>query len=148
MSDQMDVSQARTISRKTLVASVPSGEIRTEVGADGIYMVFDCDCDDALPYCHANCCGMAGTLVREDEVDKLNELAEEIKNRLLNFNPHRKEFEMKRDADGFCVALNREKCLCTIYDDRPKTCREFHCSRGAGRGWDLGLIRRFKEYER
>ncbi|MFB2894147.1 hypothetical protein ACE1CI_14650 [Aerosakkonemataceae cyanobacterium BLCC-F50] len=51
MAEQLDVSQASIIPRKTLVASVPSGEIRTEVGADGIFMVFDCDCDDALPYC-------------------------------------------------------------------------------------------------
>lgn len=148
MTEQLDITQANAIPRKTLVVDLPSGEIRTEVGADGIFMVFDCDCMDALPYCHANCCGMAGTLVRPDEVDKLDQMAEELRNRLVNFNPHRKEHEMKRDADGFCTALDREKCLCTIYDNRPKTCQDFHCSRGMNRGWDLGLIRRFKEYER
>jgi Fe-S-cluster containining protein len=32
---------------------------------------------------------------------------------------------MKRLADGWCAALDRETYLCTIYENRPWICREF-----------------------
>lgn len=32
---------------------------------------------------------------------------------------------MKRLADGWCSALNRDTFLCTIYENRPWICREF-----------------------
>ncbi len=32
---------------------------------------------------------------------------------------------MKRLADGWCSALDRETFMCTIYDNRPWICREF-----------------------
>jgi len=32
---------------------------------------------------------------------------------------------MKRGPDGFCIALDRETRLCTIYERRPMVCREF-----------------------
>jgi len=36
---------------------------------------------------------------------------------------------MDQQADGSCVALDRATRLCTIYDSRPQTCRDFQ--RGA-----------------
>ena len=32
---------------------------------------------------------------------------------------------MRRLADGWCVALDRDTYLCGIYDNRPWVCREF-----------------------
>jgi Fe-S-cluster containining protein len=32
---------------------------------------------------------------------------------------------MKREDDGWCVALDRKTMLCSIYDMRPLICREY-----------------------
>lgn len=32
---------------------------------------------------------------------------------------------MRRLADGWCTALNRDTLLCTIYDVRPSVCRDY-----------------------
>jgi uncharacterized protein len=32
---------------------------------------------------------------------------------------------MRREADGWCAALDRETFLCTIYPRRPEVCREY-----------------------
>jgi hypothetical protein len=119
------------VSRKMVIANVPSGEIRLEQGGDGLYLQFDCDCKDALPWCQAQCCGLMGIEVERNEAIKLEGLVEWDEG-----------FEvpvMKRDADAFCTCLDRETRTCQIYSDRPSTCREFHCTRGASvRGWKLG----------
>jgi uncharacterized protein len=33
---------------------------------------------------------------------------------------------MDQQGDGACVALDPATRLCTIYEDRPQTCRDFH----------------------
>ncbi len=33
---------------------------------------------------------------------------------------------MDQHSDGACVALDRATRLCTIYEDRPQTCRDFN----------------------
>ncbi len=33
---------------------------------------------------------------------------------------------MDQQGDGACVALDPVTRLCTIYEDRPQTCRDFH----------------------
>jgi len=32
---------------------------------------------------------------------------------------------MKREPDGWCIALDRNTLRCSIYERRPRTCREF-----------------------
>lgn len=32
---------------------------------------------------------------------------------------------MKKSDDGYCVMLDRETMLCSIYEDRPEVCRAF-----------------------
>lgn len=127
--EQINIETAPRVPRKTTLMTVPSGEIRTEAGADGLYLVFDCDCIDALPICKAQCCGMKGTVVQFDEIPEL--LGMTILNDIHN------RHEMKRDCDGLCCALDRDTRLCTIYEKRPFTCQDFHCSRGLQRGWQL-----------
>jgi hypothetical protein len=116
------------IPRKTVLKELPSGEIRMESGADGAWLLFDCDCLDALPYCKAQCCGLIGTVVFPEELET-KELPVEFDGETL---------VMARDADGFCSCLNRETRTCEVYEDRPMTCQQFHCTRGASqRGWKL-----------
>lgn len=45
-----------------------------------------------------------------------NELEEMYKNNYA---------EMKKTADDYCPLLNKETMLCTVYENRPKTCRDY-----------------------
>ncbi|NEQ36650.1 MAG: YkgJ family cysteine cluster protein [Okeania sp. SIO3I5] len=118
------------IGRKTIIKEVPSGEIRMEDGADGAWILFDCDCLDALFYCRAQCCALRGTLVMPEEEAHVNYDAYFDQNLGLKV--------LRRDADGFCYALNRQTKTCSIYDIRSQTCRDFHCTRGVNmRGFKL-----------
>jgi len=108
-----------------------SGEIRLELGADGVWLQFDCDCTDALPYCQAQCCALIGTAVLPEELSKFDYP--------VDYSPEDSTpFTMQRDADGFCKCLDRTSRTCSIYENRPQTCQAFHCTRGASvRGFKL-----------
>lgn len=126
--------EAPTIPYRQVLKELPSGEIRIERGADGAYLLFDCDCLEALPYCHAQCCSLKGIVVlpQEEGIDLENSPYPLVFNDNMNF------WELQKGADGYCNCLNRETRRCNVYDHRPATCREFHCTRGHGvRGWKL-----------
>ena len=108
-----------------------TGEIRLELGSDGVYLQFDCECIDALPYCQAQCCALIGTAVLPEELLQFNYP--------VDVSPGGEvEITMQRGADGFCKCLNRESRTCNIYENRPDTCKAFHCTRGVDvRGWKL-----------
>ncbi|MEZ2278088.1 MAG: YkgJ family cysteine cluster protein [Microcoleus sp.] len=110
---------------------VKTGEIRLELGADGVWLQFDCDCTDALPYCQAQCCALIGTAVTPEEISIFDYPVD-----ISDFTTT--QLVMERGADGFCRCLDRDNRTCKIYDNRPATCRNFHCTRGADvRGWKL-----------
>lgn len=113
-------------SRKAVLLSLPSGEIALELGADGIWLRFDCDCEDALPYCQAQCCSFQGTVVFSEEIEK-----SEVLQRETVFDEQRGGWIMQRGSDGACSCLDRSTRTCQIYEERPMTCRQFHCTRGA-----------------
>ncbi len=124
------IEEVPRIPRKMTLLEVPSGEIRIEDGADGAYLLFDCECLDALPYCRAQCCGLIGTIVTPDEYHSEKYQAD--------WDERTNGMVLKRDADGMCYALDRDTKRCSIYEDRPQTCRNFHCTRDANaRGWKL-----------
>ncbi|MFB2921183.1 MULTISPECIES: YkgJ family cysteine cluster protein [Aerosakkonema] len=117
---------------RQIIRTFPSGTMELELGADGVWLRFDCDCVDALPYCQAQCCALIGTIVFDEEV--LNGAINEG-----NLDIDRADnLVMKRGSDGFCRCLNRQTRTCEIYENRPQTCKDFHCTRGADmRGWPL-----------
>lgn len=128
----MTKQEFQSVPRKQILVEVSSGEISIETGADGAYLLFNCDCIDALPYCKAQCCALLGTTVELEELEILDDLVE------LDYSGTP---VMKRDADGFCACLNRDTRTCSIYEQRPQTCRQFHCTKGAEmRGWKLSNI--------
>jgi Fe-S-cluster containining protein len=66
--------------------------------------------------CKALCCRLEVRLI--DEADEkipveLTEIVESL------------YYVMKREDDGWCVALDRKTMLCSIYDMRPLICREY-----------------------
>jgi len=147
MREQIDISSAPKIDRKTVIRKLDyGGEIRTEAGSDGTYLIFDCECSDALDICKAACCCMPGTTVLHSEIPALNEIAERLQ-KVITVQQPDGQYALKRDADGWCTLLDRETRLCTIYDERPQVCRQFHCSRGVSRG-NLLIHQRQKEYNR
>jgi hypothetical protein len=116
----------------TTIKTVPSGTIDLVEGGDGVFLQFNCDCLDALPYCHARCCALTGITLDFDEALTGK----------YEYDMNDREAELKRGADGYCIYNSRKNHLCTIYKDRPWTCQTFHCSRGVGmRGFRLGLSR-------
>lgn len=126
-----------TIPYRQTLKEVPSGEIRIELGADGAYLLFDCDCLDAIPFCQAQCCSLKGIAVFPD--DEGFELDSPPYN--LVYNDQLNFWEMQKGADGFCNCLNRETRRCGVYENRPFTCKDFHCTRGIGmRGFKLPNI--------
>lgn len=106
-----------------------------EVGGDGVYLRFDCDCEDALPYCKAACCALAGTTVSPSEAAAFGP------DFVTQFHGGG-DIIMARRSDAYCRQNDPATRLCLIYPDRPYTCQQFHCSRGPDtRGWQLRLNR-------
>jgi hypothetical protein len=125
-----NLSDQPTVSRRYTLAKVASGEIAIEQGSDGIFLRFDCDCIDALSVCQAQCCGLRGTTVLPEEL--------EVTDFPVYFDEIVGAYVLARSSDGFCACLDRRTRMCAIYDQRPKTCRDFHCTRGADvRGWKI-----------
>lgn len=110
-----------------------TGQITSQSGADGTWLQFDCDCLDALPVCRSQCCSLKGTFLSEVEAQS---------GQYDCFvDPESGLPQLRRDADGACTYLDRDTKLCSIYDNRPGVCRQFHCTRGAAvRGWKLANI--------
>lgn len=137
---------AKAVPQRTVLKKVPSGEIALEIGGDGTWLRFDCDCLDALPYCKAACCGLHGIRVDEHELEKSVTVKHEsgvVKTTLQQLTViDDDEHVMIRGSDGLCTCLSRQTRLCGLYKDRPDTCQSFHCSRGpAARGWRLSFDR-------
>lgn len=87
-------------------------------------------------HCNASCCSLpvevqAEDLVRMDLVDEF-ELQEELKfvaRRLLkqrlveHYHSKSRTFTLSRMANGDCIYLDSQTRRCTIYSQRPDTCR-------------------------
>ena len=64
--------------------------------------------------CRACCCQLEVMLMGDDKVPR----------HLTHEDAWGGEV-MRRLEDGWCVALNRDTMLCTIYERRPDVCREY-----------------------
>ncbi|HEY4242413.1 MAG TPA: hypothetical protein VGM88_21495 [Kofleriaceae bacterium] len=72
----------------------------------------DIDCQALLPICEARCCRLAVHLSYEDVQDGLRWVFE-------------RPYELRRDGpDGHCGYYDHG---CTVYEERPGTCRSFDC---------------------
>lgn len=97
-------------------------EDKREIPGPGI------DCASLLHLCRARCCTMTVELTREDIADGIKWEID-------------RPYVLLHDADGWCHHLDRGTGGCTVYDDRPSTCRKFDC-RNDARIWtdfDAGI---------
>ena len=93
---------------------------------------------DCLKCLNSGCCKLS-IQIDKQEYDNLQPIVKDqfIKriDLFLEKSPHLKGLEneledmyknnyaeMKKNADGYCPLLNRETMLCSVYEDRPKTC--------------------------
>lgn len=107
---------------------------------------FNCSCLDAMHLCHGMCCTRrAGYSV---------ELEESEKGRYFSVpHPTRPDVEILASTiDGSRCVYQKEDGLCSIHLDRPKMCRQWHCSPGGemtdkqierrDAGWQLLPVRK------
>lgn len=115
--------------QRTLIAEVPSGKI--EIVFDGVTarMEFNCECLDALPYCHGMCCRLRTNftvILRPEEIAKFEHRP----------FPHNTDLKILQhnESDASCVYLKEDKC--SVHESgKPWACRSFHCSpAGVGEG--------------
>lgn len=98
--------------------------------------------------CRANCCSMpvevrADDLVRleiasQDEVDNsIKKLAKRLKKEgfISSYREGTEFFMLTQKANSDCYFLNSQTRLCTVYEKRPDTCREFPSQMGTRVGF-------------
>ena len=103
----------------------------------GAFMLiqFNSSCDEALPVCQANCC----RLRKYYSVDLTEEEATRLKTQTIykiefgvTAGPFGERKVLAGTPEGDCVYLKDNRC--SIYETRPKACREWHCSPQGGLG--------------
>ena len=93
------------------------------------------DCLELLQVCAAMCCREWGIKLSSEEHTSGQYAAESIcslTNNVCDKNVAtciNLTYELKRNADGACIYLD-ENNKCSIYQDRPKVCRDFTCQGG------------------
>lgn len=80
----------------------------------------DIDCEARLHLCQARCCTYTVSLSPQD-----------VREGKLRWSLH-EPYLLERDEDGYCC--NHSVSGCTVYADRPGTCRAYDC-RHDGRVW-------------
>lgn len=98
--------------------------------------------------CRANCCSMpvevkAADLIRlglatADEVaNSIRKLAKRLKKEgfISSYRSGTEFFMLTQKANSDCFFLNSVTRLCTVYDKRPETCRDFPAVKGARTGF-------------
>jgi len=88
------------------------------------------DCAERLPICKAVCCSFVFAITKE-----------EVQKGHIQWNPKRPYF-IKREADGYCPHLNRETCVCDIWDERGQRGRKYDCRKDPNvwLDWDNMII--------
>lgn len=75
------------------------------------------DCEARYPLCHAACCSLRFALSRQDLAEGI--MRWEYGDPYLN----------RHGPDDRCVHLDRGTYHCTIYQNRPRICRTYNCSK-------------------
>lgn len=93
-----------------------SGPIEIVRMGIAIVLQFNCNCDDAIPFCDAMCCRMRpmyNARIKDDEVNKFAFV--QIGN-----------IKVVERKDTNCFYL--EGARCGVHADKPQDCSSWHCS--------------------
>jgi hypothetical protein len=101
------------------LVNLPSGSIDLVHDSISLSMQFNCSCDDALPFCKAQCCrlrSLYGVPIESDEVHK------------FKTDVHGDLVILQKKVDDSCTYLENDRC--SVHVDKPKNCSNWHCSPG------------------
>lgn len=112
----------------TVIEEPQSGRIAIVWNGVFTSVQFNCDCLEALKYCHGMCCRRRAGYSVELENDEL-----------LRYKNSRGILATKEDGME-CFYLTEEG-KCSIHDSRPKMCRQWHCSPQGSKN-DAEIVRR------
>jgi Fe-S-cluster containining protein len=73
------------------------------------------DCEARLPLCRARCCTFIFPLSTQD-----------LEERVVRWN-YGRPYQIGQGQDGYCVHCSGETKQCTVYEQRPATCRVYDC---------------------
>src|SRR5437867_1135473 len=73
------------------------------------------DCASRVRFCRASCCRLKLSLSRQD-----------IDEGIVRWDPG-SPYDIARGADGYCGHLDRGTGGCSVWKNRPKTCRAYDC---------------------
>lgn len=76
----------------------------------------DVDCAARIPFCQSRCCSFTVSLSAED-----------VREGKVPWNLHEPYVLERSPETGYCNCMNNDG-QCTVYDDRPGTCRVYECS--------------------
>lgn len=107
--------EQRTYIRKMLERFMELGYGAVYGVEDGSEKTVVYDTDDRKALCKSVCCSFVFALTKKD-----------VEMGVAKWNPKRPYFNAKEE-DGYCTHLDREKLLCTIWEDRPERCRNYDC---------------------
>ncbi len=87
---------------------------RSDTDKNGAKPEVRVDCENRKHICKAACCTLAYPLSVQD-------ISQGIRWSLA------RPFMNAREADGYCLHLQRDTLKCTIYEQRPIVCRQYSC---------------------
>lgn len=113
------VLERRKVERELVLELLPPSRPREGTGIQ-VAPVHDLstrqvDCEARLPHCKAACCRIFDASLTVPEVESGR----------YDWDPKR-PYALRRERNG-CVHLKGGSCDCTVYHDRPQTCRTYSC---------------------
>ncbi len=109
----------------TLV-ELPSGKIELVKVGPVMFLQFNAECAECLPYCNAMCCRMRmayNVELSDEEAIKFKGLDAEKDGRKLKVLP-------VKDTTSWDCSYLTEESKCSVHSDKPSHCRDWHCSPG------------------
>lgn len=93
----------------------PSVELAPRSDKYALTVLPEIDCASLLPICQGRCCKLQISLSEQD-----------LDERILRWD-YAQPYRLKKRTDGYCVHSDAQTRACTVYEQRPATCRTYDC---------------------
>lgn len=113
-----------------ILKEVQSGTIELVHNRSVLLLQFNCNCEDALPYCHAMCCRQRPVYNAKLDTDEIEKFKGVPSIGALSYIPVPSRdvlYVLPANLQTMdCSYLEDSKC--TVHSDKPRSCKEWHCS--------------------